>query len=67
MKYRCNSNGTMQFDVRPRCYSGGYHYIFNSARIGYSGHYVSGRSASGYGCLFVSGYTYKPQPNLWSF
>ncbi len=50
MRYKCNSDGTLLYDVRPRCYSDGGNYaVFNSYRSGY-GEWVNGKS--GQGCTY---------------
>lgn len=77
MKYKCNSDGTLQTNVKLRCYSGtnpAYSLTFNSKHpydtSTYSGNscrWVSGRQTTwSYSCI----YTYVPcnlTPNYWGF
>jgi len=73
MKYRCNSNGTMQYDVRPRCYINTTYQsvVFNSPNPYNSSTscvWVSGRNegSTWKDCIFTFS-SCNQTPNYWSF
>jgi len=78
MKYKCNSDGTLQFEVRRRCYhSSSYPNMRFSERHPYetqttgspcrtiTGH--NGNASSGFECTYSAGHQCSVFQNYWSF
>ena len=77
LKYKCNADGTSQFQIKPRCYVGlGYGYVrFGSVNPFDSGSYMvncsndCGFATATYNGIYCAFYSYKccNPPNVWSF